>query len=223
MRQIWIPLRIHQQQPGTEASAKVSDSRVRRTKVAQSLIDRVFPLESSAIPPITQPIVAGPSVQIPNYPSSSSNNPAHTTFMSSHIVGVDDNAPIPTDIQEALDDENAEESEGSSPSQHQRRGPTFTFLNRNQDASRAPTRSHSPALNGTQPPPSEQGGHDTGRGTHRRGTYSIRDMLRPIGPISKDYLPEPQLPTNQSGGNASDDDPVSLGYVSERIARLLFE
>lgn len=52
----------------------------------------------------------------------------------------------------------------------------------------------------------------------------MRDMLRPVGPIAREYLPEPEASTaGRDGGGIVCDDPVSLGYVSLKIAKHLFE
>ena len=52
----------------------------------------------------------------------------------------------------------------------------------------------------------------------------MRDMLRPVGPIAADYLPEPEgSHKKRDGGGVNTDDPVSLGYVSLAIATHLFE
>lgn len=135
--------------------------------------------------------------------------------------------------QTSLGDEDSQDDSLDSTEAPQRRGATFTFLNQQATISTPASpaliratgnlsaQNQTPDVNGRRRDAASTSTHAKRR---RPGTFSMRDMLRPVGPISKDFLPEPTLPQGSTRrGGVCEDDPISMGFVSERIARLLFE
>ncbi|KAK4705175.1 hypothetical protein P7C70_g1033, partial [Phenoliferia sp. Uapishka_3] len=52
-------------------------------------------------------------------------------------------------------------------------------------------------------------------------SYSMRSLLRPVGPVPANFLPEPTARFSEKG-QPMQDDPISAGVVSEEQARTLF-
>lgn len=209
------------------------------------------PATASALRPSALYHLALESERLPRMGTIDGSQRAFSVLTSS-LTGAqgqtDDLGALPFTEAEADGDNDtrATSHDSTEADQPPRRGPTFTFLNQ-QTTNTQPvvTTSRSPPVatpqeqTSSQPDPSagevpsssnrqpaahQRQGGTGGREKRKVATFSMRDMLRPVGPIARDYLPEPERPTaDPRRGSPSDDDPVSMGFVSERTAKLLVD
>jgi hypothetical protein len=103
-------------------------------------------------------------------------------------------------LGEIASSDDADDGSNSASDDHTpRRGASFSFLNTTDSISRPLTPERQQRLDQGEssssrshlPPTREE--HPTETKVRRGGTFSMRDMLRPVGSIDSEYLPEPEV------------------------------